>query len=232
MADLLEFVSGETFFRSKSSTCCNLGLDPKFKPLNDFLESDSSRSHQKSQSRITLERLKSIRHLNSTFYDLSVAHDAIIIQQYLDSTCKCALNEAISSGQKITEETRQLQESNDSKFMERALEYFAILKEEMNSTRSSLNVSSIECNHKKQQAKRLRDMQIYSRHLSIETQGAVSFEAIPIGSPQWKRCRKAVKDNLNMSRLRRCGRIINSKLKANFSGMGCSVQVTACDLID
>jgi hypothetical protein len=207
MANLSEFVSGETFFRSKLSTCCKLGIDPQLKPLNDFLELDSSRGHQQSQSRITLERLKNIKHLNSTFYDLSVAHDSIILQQYLESTCKCALNEAISSGQKVTEGMRQLQESNDSKFMERVLEYFAILKDEMNSTRNSLNVSSIECNHKKQQAKRLRDMQIYARHLSIETQGAVSFEAIPIGSPQWKRCRKAVKDNLNMTRLRRCFRI-------------------------
>lgn len=206
MANLSEFVSGETFFRSKSLTCCNLGLDQKLKPLNDFLELDSNRSHQQSQSRVTLERLKNIRHLNSTYYDLSVAHDSVIIQQYLDSSCKCALNEAISSGQKITEEMRQLQESSDSKFMERVLEHFAILKEEMNSTRYNLNLSLIDCNHKKQQAKRLRDMQIYSRHLSIETQGAVSFETIFIGSPQWKRCKKAVKDNINMSRLRRCDR--------------------------
>lgn len=208
MANSLEFVSGETFFRSKPSACCKLGLDPKLKSLNDFLELDSSKSHQKSQGRINLERLKKIIQLNSNFYDLSIAHDSVIIDQYLDSSCKCALNEATSSRQKIEEEMRRLQESTDSKVMVRVLEYFAILKEEMNSTRNSLKISSIECNQKKHQAKRLRDIQIFSRHLSIETQGAVSFETIPLGSIQWKRCQKAVKDNLHTSRLRRCHNLL------------------------
>lgn len=200
---MTEFVSGEIYFRAKLSAGSQLDFHKKLKSLDDFLQSDSNSEPKGSQSRAVLERLKKTRKLNSTVYDLVVAHEAVTLQQYFAAACDTAKNEAASSAAKITDETIQLQESTDTKIMQHLLQYFSILKEEVNSTRERLVRHSVECNRKKHQAKRLRDIQIFANHLQIETHGGVTIESISLGNPQWLRCGKAVKDNLSDSRLRR-----------------------------
>lgn len=199
----MAFVSGEIYYQAKLSKCLDLCLEENLKSLHTFLGSDVDSRIQKSQSRTALDRLKSIRRLNSTVYDKALAHDSITLQHYFDATCRSALHEATYHGGRMTAEVAQLQESADTKLMQCILQYFSILKDEMNSTRERLDEHSVNCCRKRHQAKRLRDIQIFSRHLEIETQGAVSCDLIPCGTSQWTRCGKAIKDNLSISRLQR-----------------------------
>ena len=199
----MDFVSGEIYFRSQLSTHFQSEFDEKLCVLDDFLEADANSDLQISQSRAVLNRLRNIRHLNSTVNELTITHDSLTLQQYFEAAGKYALDQIRQSNMRTTAEIAQLQESVDAQVMRHVLEYFSILKKDMNLSRERLDEHSIECNRKKHQAKRLRDIQIFAKHLQIETQGAVSFDLIPTGNPQWTRCGKAVKDNLNKSRLNR-----------------------------
>ena len=197
----MEFVSGEICYQAKLSR--GLDSDEKLRPLFTFLESDLDSKIQKTQSRIALDRLKNLRRLNSTFYDAAIAHDSTTLQQYFDVLCRSALHEATYHGRRMTVEVAQLQESIDTELMERVLQYFSILKDELNTTCERLDEHSVNCTRKKHHAKRLRDIQIFSKHLEVETQGIVTCDLIPAGSSQWTRCGKAIKDNLCIPRLQR-----------------------------
>ena len=199
----MEFVSGEIYYQAKLSRGLELGSDEKLRPLFTFLESDVDTKTQKTQSRVALDRLKNLRRLNSTFYDAAIAHDSTTLQQYFDVLCRSALHETTYHSQSMTLGVAQLQESIDTQLMERVLQYFSILKDELNATCERLDEHSVNCTRKKHQAKRLRDIQIFSRHLEIETQGIVTCDLIPAGSSQWARCGKAIKDNLCIPRLQR-----------------------------
>lgn len=192
-------VSGEIFCRSKSPSESPLRLDSRLKELDEFLGADSNSKLQRSLRRQTLEKLRNIRMINATVHQLSHKHDSSVMHQLLDSSCNRVLKEVNLTCSKQAEEIRNLVGAVDAKLMGMALEYFSILREETDSTREKLNENSIECNRRKHEAKRLRDLQIFSKHLESETQGCISFNAVACESSHWKRCGKAVQENVSSS---------------------------------
>lgn len=204
---MTEFISGEVFFRSAKQTSFikQLLQDKELANLHSFLGFDANTALQLSQSKKFLDSLKNIRRLNKAAYDTAIAHDTEHISQFFDSTCKLAREEAVYVLGRTREELLQFQQAADAQIMQLVLHYFAILKDELNSTRERLDKDIVEFQIMKQQAKRLRDVQIFSRHLRMETQGKVSIEIIDMDSPQAKRCAKAVRENMNRTKLQEMG---------------------------
>ena len=204
----MEFVSGEVFFRSAGSQNFVKGLlqsNKQLANLHSFLGFDANTALQLSQSKKFLDSLKNIRRLNKAVADTAIKHDVEHITQFFETSCKLAREEAGYTMGKTREELVQFQQIADAQIMQLVLQYFAILKEELNATRERLDKDIGEFVIMKQQAKRLRDVQIFSRHLRMETQGKVALEIIDMDSPQAKRCAKAVRENMNKNRLHEFG---------------------------
>ena len=169
----------------------------------EFLGADSDSQLQRSLSRQTLKNLRNIRKLDSTVNGLSNSHGSCVMQQLLDSSCDRVQKEVNCSGERLAEEIRNLAGALDAKLMGRTLEYLSMCKNEMGCFREKLTENSVECNRRKHEAKRLRDLHIFSKHLEIETQGCVSFSIVATDSSQWERCRKAVQENVSSPRMLR-----------------------------
>ena len=150
-----------------------------------------------------LTDLRRVRHINSNTYGPALAQDFLILQQFLLSIRNNALDEAKFSSVKIVEEIHLLQKLIDEKLMAKVLDFFSILRSEMSINREKRILHSIDCGRRKRQAKRLRDVIVFSRHLEIETQGAVTFTSIQTDTSQWTRCQKAVAENLSVSGMER-----------------------------
>ena len=94
-------------------------------------------------------------------------------------------------------ELKQLQESSDAHLMHLVLQYFGILKEELVATRTRLSIDSRESEMQRRQAKILRDVRLFAHHLNYETKGKLNLTVLPQDSTQFKRCKKAVIDNIS-----------------------------------
>ena len=185
---MAEYVSGELFFRSARQRTTLLkhvtDQDKGLATLLGFLSIDGNTALQLSQSKKFLDSLKNIRRLNKAAYDAAVAHDLDHLGAFLETACQVARDEARYALGKTHAEVVHHQQAADALIMHLVLQYFAILRDELNSTRERLDKDAVEFHIMKQQAKRLRDVQIFSRHLRMETQGKVCLEVIDMDSPQ------------------------------------------------
>ena len=196
-------ISGEIFYRSKSLSESSLRLDSKVRELDEFLGGDNNSQLQRSLGRQTLKKLRNIRKLDSTVNDLSSSHGSCVMNQLLDSSYDRVQKEINCSGERLAKEIRNLVGALDAKLMGRTLEYLSMCKEEMGCIREKLTENSLGCNRRKHEAKRLRDLHIFSKHLETETQGCVSFSTVAPDSNQWERCGKAVQENVSSPRMLR-----------------------------
>ena len=170
-----------------------------------FLKYDANTKHQSSQNKKLFDSLKSVRRLNKSYYESLIQHDVIVIKRLIESACENALDKASLSSRKAIDEAVQFQLSSDARMMQLVLEYFSILKDEMHATRSRLEFDQVEGQRQKQQAKRLRDVKIFARHLGMETQGKVFLNLLDPNSSQAKRCSTAIRENMNRTLLQSAG---------------------------
>jgi len=99
--------------------------------------------------------------------------------------------------QRIMNELLNLQKSSDANLMQLMLQYFNIMKDELIVAKDNLIRHALECNLQKRQAEVLKDMKIFAHYLYLETKGKVSIKSLDSESSQFKRCRKAVQDNVS-----------------------------------
>jgi virulence-associated protein VapD len=200
MKSSVDHVSGEIFFSLMKSDF-QLEFENEINPLNTFLKSDVNSEDQKVHNNKTLVNLKNIRYMNSLIYDSGNNLDSDTLEQLIISATQNALFEANSLSSKTVEDMVQFQKISDVQTMQLLLLYCSTLKDEMNLNIELLDRDTKANNLRKLQAKKLRDIQIFSRHLKVETQGKVYLNMIASESTQWKRCGKAVKENVSISRL-------------------------------
>lgn len=178
-----------------------LEFENEINPLNTFLKSDVNNEDQKVHNSKTLVNLKKIRYMNSLIYDSGNNLDSDTLEQLIISATQSIFSEANSLSSKTVEDMVQFQKISDVRTMQLLLMYCSTLKDEMNLNIELSDRDTKANNLRKLQAKKLRDIQIFSRHLKVETQGKVYLNMIASESTQWKRCCKAVKENLSPSRL-------------------------------
>jgi hypothetical protein len=189
--------------QAKSYPSCRSTSDGKRQSLKCSFKSDEYRETRNFLVEKSLVDLRRVRIFNSGVCEPSFAQDSLTLQLFLQSFRNGALDEAKLSSLKMVEEIRFLQKAMDENLMASVLDYFALLEDEMNVTREKLIVNSADCSRRKREAKRLRDVIIFSRHIKIETQGAVTLTSIQTDTSQWARCLEAVAENLNIPGMER-----------------------------
>ena len=195
-----EFVSGEIYFRSKPQSL-KFFENTLLLGLHNFLYCDADKKLQLIQGKRFLDSLRNIRDLHSAIYDKIVHIDNQSLACFIEASCREKVEYFEALLKRAMDDVSRLQYTADAKLMELVLQYFAILKDELNTTRERLHSSFSDGIFLKQQAKKLRDIQIFGKHLNIETKGNVTLEVLDIDSLQYKRCAKAIRENLKESKL-------------------------------
>jgi hypothetical protein len=96
----------------------------------------------------------------------------------------------------------KLSRDYDTRMMEIALEYSGLLFFELEMSRVNVRAENALVESLQRQATTAFQMKLFSEYLSLETKGLVSLVTLSKESEQYKRCKKAIKDNITASFLR------------------------------
>lgn len=109
----------------------------------------------------------------------------------------------------ITDEIQQKQDnlisilSNyDQKMMEIVLEYSGLLHYEVEMSRVNVRAESALVESLQRQAIAAYQIKLFSQYIALETKGLIRLTTLGKDSEQYKRCKKAIKDNITASFLR------------------------------
>ncbi len=186
-------LTGELYFRNNVIPAVENTDDE----LKSFLACDVD---AKTQERLFDEHLASLRSLlklTRIRFEHALKHDIVYLNDSLTLAVDSQLDMLDCEKQRIMNELLNLQKSADANVMQLVLQYFNIMKEELTTAKDNLIKYALECNLLKRQALVLRDMKIFGHYLYLETKSKVCITSLDQESSQFKRCRKAVKDNIS-----------------------------------
>ncbi len=135
------------------------------------------------QTRVQLE-LKMNRYVNGIAESISIFKTKILSRVTTENSI-------------LTMKLASLQELFDANVMQLVLDYYAILKSELDATREQLAIERLDQQVLIKQAAVLRDIRLFTCHLMVETQGTIGLSLLTADSQQFVRCVKAVTDNIN-----------------------------------
>ncbi len=100
-----------------------------------------------------------------------------------------------------------------------SLEYAGLLLYELEMSHVNVRAENALVESLQRQAKAAYQMKLFSQYVSLETKGLISITPLSKESEQYKRCKKAIKDNISASFLRKGGyqgvRVLNVYHLAN-----------------
>jgi len=194
MSDLsLNVLSGELGYRIAGGRSI-ASTEPEFR---QFLASDCESNPQAEQFELQTNMLSILRDAFRKCQQSQLAHEGIALMATLDATVQSQLSLFECERRRVLRDLQNIQQWADAELITEIQRYFALVREELLSARMKLNAETVECEMKRRQATILRDIRIFAHHLHHETRGNVSVTLLPKDSSQFKRCKKAVKDNVS-----------------------------------
>lgn len=194
-------VSGELYYRSGSANkALASGTSAEFR---DFLASDTKSDVQAEMFAYQLDSLKKVKGLATSNF----THAAELEKQLCTNGMECLVKSYLSTmkckQQRIKAAMERLQTSHDASMMQLTLQYFDVLKKELEENRKSLYASAKEAELLKSQAKVLHDIDLFALYLHYETKRKISVQILESESSQFRRCKKAIKDSVgqNLSKM-------------------------------
>ena len=167
----------------------------------DFLEYDISSNVQRC---ISNEKIKYIVRNKVTSAACTLQECKLennLLSRCLKICTKKRLNEAKSLYSRKKNEISRKLKLIEHNLMRHILDYYCILLDELNETRYKLANENTENLLLRARYKFLRDLKYFSYHLNLETKGKVTLTILEHDSAQAKRCRKAIKENVNFARI-------------------------------
>jgi len=181
-------LSGELCFRLKGASAGE---------LSEFLGLDCNSLSQAEQFGAQTETLASLRNSFQSSHRARVAHDGSSLKASIAASISSPLCSVECENYRVLREFQRIQQRTDSELMREVQRYFAVVREELTQTRLKLNRETCDCRKQLQLAKTLRDIRIFAHHLYHETRGKVAVTVLQRESAQFKRCKKAIKDNVS-----------------------------------
>lgn len=191
--------SGELLYRSNQLQWLDLiPSDPTSSAqLRDFLdirsrEQVARREQQRSSLRSAIATMRDA-------HQRKVDHIAFVRDNMLRAHQAAILASAKQEAQRVL----SLIEQNVQRFEARALnsmmQYFLVLKQEIESVANQLDTERSEKESLKRQAKVARDILLFNCHLRMESRGKIELSLLHQESAQFQRCVRAVQDNMQSS---------------------------------
>ncbi len=164
--------------------------------FRDFLAIDLNKDKLEDQYR---EQLESLEDLEKRVRK-NLTHAAKLEKKNVEESIHMAIDAQVHALE--CERTRlfgamdRLQQSSDANAAQVVIQYFNLMKTELEENRKLLYAAALEAEMLKKQARVRRDVMMFSHYLKYETKDRVKVMSLESESSQFKRCRKAVNDSL------------------------------------
>lgn len=96
----------------------------------------------------------------------------------------------------------ELKNDHDNALMKIVLQYSALLVSELELSRVNMRADEWAIKALQQQAQVAFQLRLFKEYVAIETRGLITLEILSKDNEQYKRCKKAIKDNITPSFLR------------------------------
>ena len=202
-ARYLMILSGELGYRvSEKHRPRPRGLGPQAlasssSDFRNFLLVDCDIESQRAHFQLQREQLAALRHTLQKCHRSRVAHEGTTLKASVDAAVRSTLCFLDCSRYRLLRELENMQQQVDAEVMVEVQRYFAHVKDEMESARVKLDTEMAEFDAQRRQAKLLRDVRVFAHHLYHETRGKVVVSVLERDSAQFKRCKKAIKENIS-----------------------------------
>ena len=105
-------------------------------------------------------------------------------------------------GFELIQRMNTLQQEHNDTLLRISLQYSALLISELEMSRVNLRAEDFVIQSLQRQARVAHDLRLFAEYVSLETRGMVRIETLSKDNEQYKRCKKAIKDNITPSFLR------------------------------
>lgn len=153
--------------------------------------------------------ISSLIKTNYEIYVMKLKHHINDIHNIVHSTNDNIITEIKLENEKLKIKIDNLLHHYECHTMQCILQYYNIIKKELDSSRIRLLYDRLEKQILIKQAEILYQLRLFSSHLIIETKGKIFFSITSYDSQQYIRCVKAIKDNVNIEKIN------NSNLNIN-----------------
>lgn len=185
-------LSGELCFHAETDLDSIIGTASEFQ---SFLLTDCNAASQSEHFNFQREKLSKLHYYCKRIHSDRTRHNEVSLKHSIDSSVRNQISSWEAERTRVLMELRKLQQVADTQLMSYIQEYFSIAKHELLSTRHNTDIDSLDCDINKRQAKVLRDIRVFAHHLYHETKGKVIVTALSQDSAQFRRCKKAIKEN-------------------------------------
>ncbi len=188
--------SGELFYHASRFEHSN---KPAYKDISEefwaFLRIDS---HTK-WSQHNINDLRKIGEQTCKILKMKLQNEFEGPTRLIDSFKTSLISKISLENSLVSNQLSNMLSEYESQVMQLVLDYFAILKSEVDLNRTKLETNKQDQLVLVNQASVLRDIRLFACHLAVESRGQLGLSMLPLESQQFVRCVKAVVDNVNVS---------------------------------
>jgi hypothetical protein len=185
--------SGELYYAQGGGQAALSDCSEEFR---SFLAADHDLDKRAKEVSDDLVLIDQIRELKDKQHDLRLRTEVTTMTTLLDAYHLSYTKMLDSETEKFNIELEGLKRSSDTFMMQQSLQYYNILKEELLQTRNNLIAQSAICDLQTKQAHVNHDLKVFAHYLQYETRDKVLLSFLDSESSQFRRCRKAIRDNL------------------------------------
>lgn len=189
----MELTSGEVLYRANNMGSMGRKLYPDIS--EDFWQFLDTTVPPSASSEEMLHSAKCIT-ASVESYILKLRHRILTVRKAIENMKQEVLNQVQFENFRVEQSLNQMQKRFDAEAMQLVLQYYAIIQQEIATSRRKLVQENAERDLLYKQAAVLRDIRLFACHLMVESRGKLSFSMLPPDSQQFARCVKAVMDNV------------------------------------
>ena len=195
-----DIIGGELLFKrqqsSSSSSSFPVSSCTHNNFITEFLNLEGDRDSVRKQYDEKLDSIRKSRRLQRNVYSRQIKFErytsqAILLRRYHELMSKIAqFNQLVIKG------SREMAQDIDVELMKEVISYFSLIKQESTWAKGRRDDSQLSFHKEANQAKIKKDLLLFSTHLLEESRGSIKLSYMEKDSTQFKRCEKAVLDNV------------------------------------
>ena len=169
---------------------------PKNQYVTTFLANDEDRSQLGMYYSEKLSHLRDLRTIQRRVYEGQIFFERKMAPEKLRAVQQQALSKIEELTNRIKDGVQKIVKGLEVAMMKGTLQYFSLIKQEMIFTSERRKDSHESFQREVDDAKTIRDLLLFSKHVAEESRGCISLSYMEKDSTQFKRCEKAVLDNI------------------------------------
>lgn len=195
-----DIIGGELLFKGQLSSSSSSSFPVTSCTHNDFitefLNVEGDRNSLRKQYEDNLTSIRSNRKLQRKVYSRQIKFERDTSQATLMMRYHELMSKVAQFNQLMMKGSQEMAQDIDVELMKEVVAYFSLIKQESNWAKGRRDNSQLSFHKEAYQAKIKKDLLLFSTHLFEESRGSIKLSYMEKDSTQFKRCEKAVLDNV------------------------------------